>query len=73
MLITNSDYLYTNKMMSFAYNRFMPPGKTWRDLFDMVSLHSKMLCIRIAWCIMQCKIMHYTRFFVLQVAASLLT
>ena len=41
MLITNSDYLYTNKMMSFAYNRFMPPGKTWRDLFDMVSLHSK--------------------------------
>lgn len=36
MLITNSDYLYTNKMMSFAYNRFMPPGKTWRDLFDMV-------------------------------------
>ena len=41
MLITNSDYLYTNKMMSFAYNRFMPPGKTWRDLFDMVSLRSK--------------------------------
>lgn len=37
MLITNSDYHYTNKMMSFAYNRFMPPGSTWRDLFDMVS------------------------------------
>ena len=36
MLITNSDYHYTNKMMSFAYNRFMPPGSTWRDLFDMV-------------------------------------
>lgn len=36
MLITNSDYHYTNKMMSFAYNRFMPHGSTWRDLFDMV-------------------------------------
>lgn len=38
MLITNSDYHYTNKMMSFAYNRFMPPGSTWRDLFDMVGI-----------------------------------
>lgn len=38
MLITNSDYHYTNKMMSFAYNRFMPPGSTWRDLFDMVGV-----------------------------------
>lgn len=38
MLITNSDYHYTNKMMSFAYNSFMPQGSTWRDLFDMVSL-----------------------------------
>lgn len=36
MLITNSDYHYSNKMMSFAYNRFMPQGSTWRDLFDMV-------------------------------------
>ena len=24
-------------MMSYAYDRFMPEGKTWRDLFDMVS------------------------------------
>lgn len=38
MLITNSDYHYTNKMMTFAYNRFLPEGSTWRDLFDMVSL-----------------------------------
>ena len=36
MLITNSDYHYTNKMMTFAYNRFLPEGSTWRDLFDMV-------------------------------------
>ena len=38
MLITNSDYQYTDKMMSFAYDEFLPPGKSWRDLFDMVSL-----------------------------------
>lgn len=24
LLITNSDYQYTDKMMSFAYNRFLP-------------------------------------------------
>lgn len=36
MLITNSDYEYTNKMMSYAYNPFLPPGMKWRDLFDMV-------------------------------------
>lgn len=27
---------YTHRMMSYAYDRFMPEGKTWRDLFDMV-------------------------------------
>lgn len=36
MLITNSDYHYTNKMMSYAYNQFLPRGSTWRDLFNMV-------------------------------------
>ena len=24
-------------MMSFAYDRYLPEGMTWRDLFDMVS------------------------------------
>ena len=57
MLITNSDYHYTNKMMSFAYNRFMPQGSTWRDLFDMVChlslrasamlLHTHLVCARV--------------------------
>jgi hypothetical protein len=23
--------------MSYAYDRYLPPGMTWRDLFDMVS------------------------------------
>ncbi|GAX76350.1 hypothetical protein CEUSTIGMA_g3796.t1 [Chlamydomonas eustigma] len=36
LLITNSDYEYTNQMMSFAYDRFLPEGMKWRDLFDMV-------------------------------------
>ena len=34
---SRSDYEYTNKMMSFAYDRFLPEGMKWRDLFDMVS------------------------------------
>jgi hypothetical protein len=37
LLITNSDYHYTHRMMSFAYDCFLPEGQTWRDLFDMVS------------------------------------
>lgn len=36
LLITNSDFTYTNKMMSYAYDEYLPEGKTWRDLFDMV-------------------------------------
>ncbi len=36
MLITNSDYAYTQTMMSFAYDRFLAPhGMRWRDIFDM--------------------------------------
>jgi hypothetical protein len=36
LLITNSDYEYTQRMMAYAYDRFLPPGMGWRDLFDMV-------------------------------------
>lgn len=32
-----SDYEYTSQMMSFAYDRHLPAGMKWRDLFDMVS------------------------------------
>ncbi|XP_020268828.1 cytosolic purine 5'-nucleotidase-like isoform X1 [Asparagus officinalis] len=35
LLITNSDYHYTNKMMHYAFNRFLPNDMTWRDLFDI--------------------------------------
>ena len=30
---------FADKMMSYAYNQFMPAGTTWRDLFDMVQLY----------------------------------
>lgn len=36
LLITNSEWAFTDKMMSWCFDRFMPPGRTWRDLFDMV-------------------------------------
>lgn len=38
-LITNSDFHYTQQLMSYAYNRFLPDGMTWRNLFDMVCGH----------------------------------
>jgi len=36
LLITNSEWAYTQQMMSWTFDRFMPSGETWRDLFDIV-------------------------------------
>jgi HAD superfamily 5'-nucleotidase-like hydrolase len=36
LLITNSDWAYTRRMMGYAIDRFCPDGSTWRDLFDIV-------------------------------------
>jgi 5'-nucleotidase len=36
MLITNSDWSYTAPIMTYAFDRFLPSGSTWRDLFDVV-------------------------------------
>ena len=36
LLITNSEWSYTQQMMSWTFDRFMPKGETWRDLFDIV-------------------------------------
>ena len=36
LLITNSEWPFTVAMMSYSFDRFMPAGKTWRDLFDIV-------------------------------------
>lgn len=38
LLITNSEYEYTDRMMSFAIDRFLPEGMKWRDLFEMVGI-----------------------------------
>ncbi|XXG84710.1 hypothetical protein AAC387_Pa10g2170 [Persea americana] len=41
LLITNSDYHYSNKMMQHAFNRFLPNDMNWRDLFDMVIVSAR--------------------------------
>lgn len=35
VLITNSEWNYTLAMMSYAFDRFLPEGMTWRELFDV--------------------------------------
>lgn len=41
LLITNSDYLYTDKMMQHSFNRFLPNDMGWRDLFDIVIVSAR--------------------------------
>lgn len=41
LLITNSDWSYTRAMMGYAFDRFLPPGITWRDLFDVVIVDAR--------------------------------
>ena len=36
MLITNSEWPYTREMMSYAFDRYLPDGVSWRDLFELV-------------------------------------
>ena len=36
MLITNSDWTFSSAMMTYAFDRFLPEGMTWRDLFDLI-------------------------------------
>lgn len=61
MLITNSDYQYTDRMMSHAYDRYLKAeGMTWRDVFDMVHIPPVVLLtftippawgVRLAWAV----------------------
>lgn len=41
VLITNSEWEYTQHLMSYSLDRFCPNGQTWRDLFDIVIVSSK--------------------------------
>jgi 5'-nucleotidase len=36
VLITNSEWAYTNQMMAYAFDPHLPGDGTWRDLFDAV-------------------------------------
>jgi 5'-nucleotidase len=36
LLITNSEWAYTRAMMSWAFDRWLPAGMTWRELFDVL-------------------------------------
>lgn len=35
LLITNSEWSYAAPMLSYVFDRFLPNGLTWRDLFDI--------------------------------------
>ncbi len=41
MLITNSGWPYTNAMMRYAFDPFLPKGQTWRDLFSLVIVEAR--------------------------------
>ena len=40
LLITNSDYVYTQRIMEYAYDPYLPDDMTWRDLFDVTVVSS---------------------------------
>jgi len=41
LLITNSEWGYTHAMMRYAFERFLPGGMRWRDLFDVVIVQAR--------------------------------
>ena len=36
LLITNSEWWYTHRMMTWCFDAALPAGQTWRNLFDIV-------------------------------------
>jgi len=41
LLVTNSDWGYTKAMMGYAFDRYLPGGMAWRDLFDLVIVEAR--------------------------------
>ncbi len=41
MLITNSEWSYTESMMRYAFDRELPQGMHWRDLFDVIIIGAR--------------------------------
>lgn len=40
MLITNSEWSYANEIMTYTFDRYLPEGQTWRDVFGTVIVSS---------------------------------
>jgi len=36
LLITNSEWSYAAPMLAYAFDRWLPKSRTWRDLFDII-------------------------------------
>jgi 5'-nucleotidase len=41
LLITNSEWPYTLALMRHAFDRYLPVGMTWRDLFEVVIVQAR--------------------------------
>ncbi|MEI6593020.1 MAG: HAD-IG family 5'-nucleotidase [Holophagaceae bacterium] len=41
LLITNSEWTFTSRMMTHAYDRHLPASMTWRELFDIVVVSAR--------------------------------
>jgi 5'-nucleotidase len=41
LLITNSEWSYTKAMMHYAFDRYLPAGTTWRDLFELAIVSAR--------------------------------
>jgi HAD superfamily 5'-nucleotidase-like hydrolase len=41
LLITNSEWPYTRTLMEYAFDRYLPTGTSWRDLFEVVIVQAR--------------------------------
>ena len=41
LLITNSEWIYTHDVRSYAVDSFLPDGMKWRDLFDVIIVSAR--------------------------------
>ncbi len=41
LLITNSEWAYTREIMAYCFDRYLPDGMTWRELFDVVVVSAR--------------------------------
>ncbi|HEX4352182.1 MAG TPA: HAD-IG family 5'-nucleotidase, partial [Polyangiales bacterium] len=41
VLITNSEWLYTRAMMSYAFDAYLPKSKTFRNLFELIVVDAR--------------------------------